>query len=145
MTDKKNKNITSFMDNGGWWKWTKWAFGYLVTVVLVLAIYSQVIQTRFECVMFSMAALIYIELIGQYSAWGIELLTERDHRNEIHKSLSERVGSPLDADMNEAIQELSALTEKARTHQRINVIARALLWLIIVWNLFKAAFFWPVL
>jgi hypothetical protein len=89
-------------------------------------------------------SLVYIELVAQYSTWGIELLAERDHRNEIHKSLSERVGSPLDADTNEAIQELSTQTEKARSHHRINVIARALLWTIIMWNLFKAAFFWPV-
>ena len=127
---------------GNWWNWTKWVLSYLVTLVLLLAIYREVIQTRFECVMFSIAALIYVELVAEYSVWGVELLAERDHRNEIHRMLSERLGVRVDAEMKYAIQE-SAQTGKARTPLEINSVARWLLWLIIVWHLLKAAFFWP--
>jgi hypothetical protein len=129
----------------GWWGWTKWALYYLVTIVLLLAIYSQVIQTRFECVVFSVLALIYVELIAQYSAWGVGLLGERDHRNEIHRMLSERLGAPIEPEMNEAIEELSKQTAKAGIRHRTNRTARGLLCLLILWNLFKAAFFgWGV-
>jgi hypothetical protein len=67
---------------GGWWGWVKWTLHYLVTVVILLAVYSQIIQTRFEAVAFSLLALVYVEQIAEYSAWSVELLNERDHRNE---------------------------------------------------------------
>ena len=125
----------------GWWSWTKWGFSYLVTLLLLLTIYSQVVQTRFECVAFSVLALIYLQLISQYSTWGVELLGHRDHRNEVHRLLSERLGAPLSTDMSEAIAELSAQTTKARRYHRVNAVAIWLLWLLVLWNLFKATFF----
>jgi hypothetical protein len=127
---------------GSWWAWTKWVIYYLVTGALLLAIYMQVIQTRFECVVFSLVALIYIELIAENEGWLVELLAERDHRNEIHRLLSARLDVPLDAEMNEAIDELVGQTQEVRKRHTINSVARFILYLIIVFNLLRAAFFW---
>ena len=127
---------------GGWWSWTKWVVYYVVTIVLLAAIYIQVIQTRFECVIFSTLALIYFQQIGQYSGLLLESVSHRDHRNEVHRSLSERLSVPLAPEMTEAFDEFAVQTAKARTRYLINDGARLLLWLIVIWHLFKAAFFW---
>ena len=71
---------------GGWWVWTKSAIYYIIQISFLLAIYNSVIETRFQSVMFSMVALIYVELVSEYSVWTVELLAERDHRNEIHQT-----------------------------------------------------------
>jgi hypothetical protein len=125
---------------GGWWGWVKWTLYYLVAVVILLAVYSQIIQTRFESVAFSLLALIYVEQIAEYSAWSVELLNERDHRNEIHRLIAERLDKPLSDDMTTAIKELSGQTIKIRRRHEIHSFGRFLLWLIILWNLFKAVF-----
>ena len=65
----------------GWWSWTKWAVTYIVCACLLWAIYAHVIQTRFECVIFSVLALIYFELTIWVGALGVDSLTHRDHRN----------------------------------------------------------------
>ena len=125
---------------GGWWGWLKWVLYYLIAVAVLFAVYSQVIQTRFEAVAFSLLALIYVEQIAEYSSWAVELLNGRDHRNEIHRLLAERLDKPLSDEMTTAIKELSEQTNKIRRHHEIHGFGRFLLWLIILWNLFKAAF-----
>ena len=123
-----------------WWGWTKWTLQYLVTIVLLLAIYGNVIQTRFECVVFSCLALIYLEIVSERSAWAVEILQERDHRNEIYLGLSEQLGKPLMPEMTGLIKDLSGQTEKMRTYFGINGVALGLLWLVVLWNLLKATF-----
>jgi hypothetical protein len=93
-------------------------------------------------VVFSVLALIYLELTAQYSAWGVELQGERDHRNEIHMLLSERLGVPLAPEVNKGIDELSEQTAEAGKRHQINTVARSLLCVLVLWNLFKAAFGW---
>jgi hypothetical protein len=127
---------------GGWWGWTKWVLYYLFVVTLLLAIYIEVVQTRFECVIFSLVVLIYFELIAQYSSWGVELLQERDHRNEIHRLLSARLGAPIEAEMNKAIDDLLLQTQQAAGRHHINSIARFVIWLIVTLNILRAVFFW---
>src|ERR1019366_5144048 len=100
----------------GWWVWTKWTLQYLVTIVFLLAIYGNVIQTRFECVAFSCLALIYLDMVSERSAWVVEMLQERDHRNEIYVHLSEKLGKPLMPEMTGLIKELSGQTEKMCTY-----------------------------
>jgi len=126
---------------GGWWGWLKWVLYYLIAVAILLAVYSQVAQTRFEAVAFSLLALIYVEQVAEYSSWTVELLSERDHRNEIHRLLAERLDKPLSDEMTAAIKELLAQTIKIRRHHEIHAFGRFLLWLIILWYLLKAAFF----
>jgi hypothetical protein len=128
---------------GKLWAWAKAAFYYVVVIALLLMIYVQVIQTRFECVIFSVVTLIYFEQIAQNSGWLVELLGERDHRNEIHRLLSARLGAPLDPELDKAIDELKGQTEKAaRRHGKHN-LARLPIVFIVLWNLCRAVFFWP--
>ena|ERR1700733_3729461 len=125
------------------WVWIKAGFYYLVVIVLLLVIYTEVIQTRFECVIFSVAALIYFELIASFYGLKIEILVERDHRNEIYRGLSKRLGAPVEPELDKAIEDLKGQTEKASLIHYRHGLARFAIILVILWNLFRTIFFWP--
>lgn len=128
---------------GNLWAWAKAVSYYVVVIAVLLMIYTQVIQTRFECVIFSVVTLIYFEQIAENSDWLVELLLERDHRNELHRGLSTRLGAPVDPELDKAIDVLKGETEKAASRHHKHSLARSLILLIVLWNLCRAVFFRP--
>lgn len=128
---------------GKWRDWAAPAFGCVAASAFLLMIYTQVIQTRFESVIFSVVALVYLGQVAQHDGLLVELLYGRDRRNEVYRSLSARLGAPLDPAAEKAIDELKGQTEKMAAWCRMDVLARLPVRLIILWNLCRAVFFWP--
>jgi hypothetical protein len=66
---------------------------------------------------------------------------ERTRPSErIHRLIAERLDKPLSEEMTTAIKELSNQTIKIRRRHEIHSFGRFVLWLIILWNLFRAVF-----
>jgi len=122
------------------WGWARWGLYYLLLTALLFATYSEVIHTRFECVVFSLLALMFLE--HSLSLWGISVTqsASRDHRGALYADLAERIGKPIDPALTEAFQNQTSETEKVLKRQRVYLAGSALPTLIVTFNLLKAVF-----
>jgi hypothetical protein len=122
--------------------WVMWSANFGVSGILLWGIYTRVVETRFECVIISLALLLYLEMTIWFGSVTLDSAAHRDHRNAIHRHLYQKLGIARDPKEEEEIIELCAKSEMGAQYFKVNRVASSLLWWAALVNLVRAVFFW---
>jgi len=122
---------------GARWWWAKWLIKNLLTLALLLSIYSRVASTPFETIVISLLVLLYIEVVHRFSSIHLVALHARDHRSAIYQELSTHLRAPLASDQMERIANMVKETEKQAKRLMIDSVARSVFFLIVLAELIK--------
>lgn len=122
--------------------WVIWGANFGLSGILLWGIYARVVETRFECVIISLAVLVYLEMTMWFGSITVDSAAHRDHLNAIHRRLCQDLGIARDPNEDEEIIELCAKSEMGAHYLKVNRIASSLLWLAALVNLVRAVFFW---